>query len=665
MPLTRFSPQPRFIHTGNKGLLENNFFTFSGLNLVDPDEISDNNESPYAVNFRVFATKDNTKRVAISKRNGYTKFSIPVGETVDTTQTSVTGAADKTLTTSTWLAMPFTASSATRLSKVEINTKNNNSGTGPLIVSIYTNVASAPGVLLATSSIPNSTLTSSYAYNEARFINAPLLATSTTYWIVASIQSDGTNDYKWSGTTTVTTALSSSNSGGTWAATAYGLNFKIYLSTDGYVKGLHRYYNATQAASQLFAFGTVLYSVNDSTGALTSVKTGLNSAATYYDFATVNAKEYYTNNVDVPQVWDGTTNAAVGGTPGVSSNVEVFANRLFLLSGATPNLVKFSDAGAYETFQAVSFLYIPSPNTADVTQNMIQFQNNMVFFTRNTKYVLYGTDLTSFVLRESPAKRGAASPNAIASDGNFIYFLADDGVYKYNGGTDILISKKIEPLIANMASKTDVKMAIFDNKVYLYYRPSGQASKLDAIVYDTVYNTWYHDTNVNIEDATNWKSQTDAKKFIVGSSLMGQLMYGELGTSDLGKGIAFEYRTKYFSFGHPAAKHRLKRLYPHLRGQSGNYTINVQIDADEQNAPVSNTLSLGTNLYTYGQAGLKWGTVANGGSGATYGSSVLALSRISVGGSNRKHQIRLLQSGVSNPVDFLGLSLYVLEQRPV
>ncbi len=216
-----------------------------------------------------------------------------------------------------------------------------------------------------------------------------------------------------------------------------------------------------------------------------------------------------------------------------------------------------------------------------------------------------------------------------------------------------------------MASKTDVKMAIFDNKVYLYYRPSGQASKLDVVVYDTVYNTWYHDTNVNIEDATNWRSQTDAKKFIVGSSLMGQLMYGELGTSDLGKGIAFEYRTKYFSFGHPAAKHRLKRLYPHLRGQSGNYTINVQVDADEQNAPVSNTLSLGTNLYTYGQTGLKWGTVANGGSGATYGSSVLALSRISVGGSNRKHQIRLLQSGVSNPVDFLGLSCYVLQQRPV
>lgn len=662
---SRFAPTKRFIPTSSKGLFENNLFQFKGLNLVDPDELSDNFESPYAVNFRVFAPKDATKRVAISKRNGYAKYSIPVGETVDTVQTSVTGAADKTITTSTWLAMPFTVSSASRLSKVETKVKNNNSGTGPLIVSIYTNVSSAPGVLLATSSIPASTLTSSYVYDEARFINAPLLSTSTTYWIVAYIQSDGTNDYKWSGTTTVSTALSSSNAGGTWSATAYGLNFKTYLSTDGYVKGLHRFYSSAAAAIQLFAFGTVLYSVNDSTGAITSVKTGLNTNATYYDFATVNNKEYYANGVDAPRVYDGATDAAVGGSPAISDNVELHANRLFYKSVADPNKIIFSDAGTYETFGATSFLYVPSPNTADPLLKIISYQNNLICFTRNRKYVLYGTDLTSFLLRESPAKKGASSATAIASDGNFVYFLSDDGVYKYNGGTDILISKKVEPLLANMASKTDVKMAIFDNKIWLYYRPSGQSSKLDVLVYDTVYGTWLHDTNVNIEDATNWTSQTDTRRFITGSSIMGQLYYGETGTSDLGKGIAFEYRTKYFSFGHPAAKHRLKRLYPHLRGQSGNYTLTLQIDADEQNSPLSSVLSLSSNIYTYGQTGLKWGTVANGGSGATYGAGVLALPRLPVGGSARKHQVRLLQAGVNNPVDFLGLSMYIMQQRVV
>lgn len=661
---SRFSRTPRFIKTGATPLLENNLFQFSGLNLVDPDEISDSFESPYAVNFRIFAPKDNTKRVAISKRNGYAKFSIPVGETVDTTQTSVTGTADQQITTSLWKAMPFTASSASRLSKVEINIENDNSGTGPVIVNIYTNVSSAPGVLLASSSIPANSITGTDQYLEARFINAPLLATSTTYWIVAYVQSDGTNNYIWTSTTTVATALTSSNSGSTWSATAYGLNFKIYLSTDGYVKGLHRYYNTTQSPSQLFAFGTVLYSVNDSTGVVTSVKTGLNSAATYYRFMTVNNIEYYVNGVDAPREWNGTTDSAVGGSPPTADDVVLHANRAFYKSVSDPNKIIFSDAGTYETFQAVSFLYIPSPNTADPLLRMVSFQNNLVCFTRNRKFVLYGTDLASFVLRESPAKKGATCATAIATDGNFVYFLADDGVYKYNGGTDILLSKKVEPLLANMASKTDVKMSIFDNKVYLYYRPTGQASKLDVLIFDTVYNTWLHDTNVNIEDSTNWISQTDARKQIAGSSLMGQVMYGETGTSDLGKGIAFEYRTKYFSFGHPAAKHRLKRLYPHLRGQSGNYTVNVSVDADEQNAPVNNVVALGTNLYTYGQAGLKWGTVANGGSGATYGSGILALPRLTVGGNNRKHQIRLLQSGVNNPVDFLGLSMYVTQQRP-
>lgn len=654
----------RFVKTGGQPLLENNLFQFSGLNLVDPDEIDSDFESPYGLNFRIFAPKDNTKRVAISKRNGYAKYSIPVGETLDTVQTSVTGAADKAIGTANWFAMPFTASSATRLSKVELNIKNNNSGTGPIIVNIYSSVASAPGVLLASSSIPASTPTSTYAYIEARFINAPLLATSTTYWIVAYLQSDGTNDYKWSSTTTVSTALSSSNSGGTWSATAYGLNFKIYLSTDGKVLGQTRYYNTTQSPAQIFAFGTAVYSVNDSTGAVTTIKTGLSSNATYYQFVTVNNKLYYTNGVDVPQVWDGTTNAVVGGTPGVSSQIILHANRLFFLSATDPNHILFSDAGAYETFQAVSFLYIPSPNTADPVQAAISYQNNLVSFTRNRKFVLYGTDLASFVLREAPAKKGASSPFAIASDGNYVYFLSDDGVYRYNGGTDQLLSKKVQPLLENMASKTDPKMGIFDNKVYLYYRTGGVASKLDVLIYDTVYNTWLHDTNINIESSNNWISQSDTRTYIAGSSLMGVLYKGETGTSDLGKGIAFEYRTKYFSFGHPAAKHRLKRLYPHLRAQSGNYTVNVQVDADEQNSPVSNTISLSAATYTYGQSGLKWGTVANGGSGAVYGNGVLPLTRLTVGGANRKHQVRLLQSGVNNPVDFLGLSMYILQQRP-
>lgn len=662
---SRFAKSPRFIPTNNKGLLETNQFQFRGLNLVDPDEISDSNESPYAVNFRVFAPKDNTKRVAISKRFGYAKYSIPVGEVVDTVQTSVTGASDKTITTANWLAMPFTASAASRLSKVELNVKDNNNGTGPLLVDIYSNVSGAPGVLLASSSIPATAFTTSYAYNEARFINAPLLATSTTYWIVVHQQSDGTLDYKWSGTTTVSTALTSATSGATWSSTAYGLNFKIYLSTDGYVKGQTRYYNTTQSPAEIFAFGTAVYSVNDVTGAVSTIATGFSAQATHYTFITVNNKLYYTNGVDVPQVWDGTTNAVAGGSPGVSTDIILHANRLFYISATDPNHVFFTDAGAYETIQAVSFLYVPSPNTADPVQRGISFQNNLVFLTRNRKHVLYGTDLASFVLRESPAKKGLSSSTAVVADGNFIYFLSDDGEYKYNGGTDILLSEKVEPILSNMASKIDPKMWVFDNKVYLSFRTSGSANKVDLLIFDTVYNTYLHDTNVYIEDANNWTSQSDTKRLIAGSSLMGQLYYGETGTNDLGKGIDFEYWTKYYSFDHPAAKHRLKRLYPHLRGESGNYSITVLIDADELNSPASNSVSLNAATHLFGDTGLVFGSVASGGSGLTFGNSVLALSRLSVGGSNRKHQIRLSQTGVDNPVDFLGLSMYIKESRPV
>lgn len=656
---SRFVSQ-RFIQTGTQPLLETEQFKFKGLNLVDPDEVSDANESPYAVNFRVFAPKDNTKRVAISKRKGQQPFSIPIGETITGSQQSVTGAAQQSITTSTRLAMPFTPGSSSVLTRVDLNMANTASGTGPVIVTINSETTGSPGTVLASSSISNASFTSSNQYITVRFIDAPSLTSGVEYWIVVYIQNDGTNNYKWASTTNASTAKISTDSGVTWSSAGYDLNYKFYYSTSGPVKGLHRYYQTVTTPIQLFAFGTNVYSVNDSTGVTTSVKSGLSSVATYYDFATVNNKEYFVNGVDTPQVYNASSTSVVGGSPPVASNVEVHANRLFLLSATDNNKLVFSDAGAYETFGATSFIYIPSPNTADKVQKIISYQNNLVCFNRNGKFVLYGTDLASFVLRESPAKKGASSPTAVASDGNFIYFLSDDGLYKFNGGTDILLSNNVEPLLANMSSFTDPKMWIFDNKVYLAYRNSGSSTKTDLAIFDIVLNTWLHDTGVNLEDGTTWRSQGDANRVIVGSSLVGQLMYGESGTSDIGKAIAFEYRTKYYSFDHPAAKHRLKRLYPHLRGQDGNYQIDVQIDVDEQNSPTSHLLSLGGATKQWGQAGLTWGQ-----SGLVWGNPVLPLSRISVGGSNRKHQIRLVQGGVDNSVDFLGLSMYIKQQRPV
>lgn len=641
------------------GLDEKNYFSMRGLNMYQPDETMPETNTPYAKNFRLFDPETEGSRVSISKRKGRTFYSVPVGETNVGSITATTGAADQTTTTVKRLAQKFTVSSAGCLTKVDINIKNDASGTAPLIVQIYTDNGGSPSTTaLGTSSIKNGDITSSYQYLSARFIEAPTVSTSTDYWLVVYIQTEGTNNYKWSSTTSAATAKESADSGNNWLTTSYALNYKVYVSTSGTTKGQTRFYRSTTTPEQIFAHGTNLYKVNDSTGAVTSIKAGLDTSAASYKFANVNDKLYFVNGYNTPFVYDGTSVTVAGGSPPVAISVVLHKNRLFYLSANT-NRVDFSDIAAYETIASTNFLYVPSPKTSDAVISMISFQDNLVFYTKTTKYILYGSDFNSFVLKESTAKNGTAGLNTVCKDDNYAYSLSYSGLHKFNGGSDILLSEKVEPLLAQIADITDARLAVADDKVHIHYKKSGDASVQDCLMFDLKYNEWLHDTDCFTRDVNVWESQTDNQEIIGGSSRVGQLFYYNEGYSDLGKPIDFEYRTKYFSFDHPSRKHRIKRLYPYVRAGESNYNLTIKIDADYANNPTNYTIPL------YSTTSTTWGGGSAWGGGSIWGGNIIQPTRLTIPGQNRLHQIRFSQSGAENPVKILGFTIYSKLRRAV
>lgn len=654
--LQSFSPQRLFPFS---------FFNLLGLDTYNPDELADPRRCVYGRNFRLFAPSSTTKRVAIAKRQGHTFYSVPVGETVDQQITSTTGASTQAAGLITWVAQKFTAGATGGLTKVDINVKNSTSGTGPMIVAIYSDSSGTPGGLLATSSIPAASITSSLQYLSARFIEAPAVVSSTAYWVVCYVQSDGSNSYAWSSTTSATTAKTSANSGNTWSSTSFAMNLKTYVSTSGIVKGLFRYYRSAGSPIQLFAHNTNVYTVNDGTGAVTSIKSGLSSSSVIYDWTSVNDKTYFVNGFDAPQSYNGTTVAAVGGSPPTADNVEIHANCLFLLQPGT-NYVVFSDPGSYETFGATSFLYVPSPKTADAVIKMVSVQGVMYFFTRNTKYLLYGTALVNFVLKESPATKGAVSASAVCVSEDSTYFMSDDyHIYAFSGGRDArLSSERVAAVLRNVANLSSIKLFVQDKKLFVSYTPSGQTSNQNRLVYDLVFSEWLSDEETYTNYGISWNSQSDTGQFVLGSSQVGALYYGDIGYNDLGKPIKFDWWSKYMSFGSPAAKHRVKRYYPFLQGEDGSYSVDCQIDQDDINSPAFNPISVSTANHRYGDAGLIYGSVASSGSGLIYGNSVLGPTRISVPGSYHKTQFRFVQAGVDNQVGVLGFMVYVLPKNP-
>jgi hypothetical protein len=220
------------------------------------------------------------------------------------------------------------------------------------------------------------------------------------------------------------------------------------------------------------------------------------------------------------------------------------------------------------------------------------------------------------VLRKAASNKGAVNDDVTQVYQNYAFYLSDDGVYLFNGASDKIISSKIKSKIDSIADKSRCRSVIHDNKYYLFYPTTGQALNNRALVYDLVYESWWEDDNAFVACATAMRGSGDFGELVVGSNKAGFIMYGDTDTNDLGKRIAFEYRTKYYSFDHPSRYKRLRSYYPQLQPQDTSYTIALQHDTDLKNSVI------GTD-YNTGATGIAWGGGSYWGGGATWGSNKL------------------------------------------
>ena len=610
--------------------------------------------SPNFYNCRLYARNSTDRRVAVGTRKGPGFYTVPLGETVDQQQTTVTGAADQSLTDTSWVGGKFTAGSSGRLTKVDVNIKTGTSPTQHLLVAVYSDSGGSPDTLLATSSILITDVAATYNYETARFVEAPQVASGTAYWVVCYMQMGGSGNYLWSSTTAATTSKTSTNSGGTWVATVFDVNLKTYISTNSPLLGGTRYTPSNAAAKTLIAHGTNVYSVNDATGVTTSIKSGLSASATNYYFDQSNDTVYVVNGYDAPQQYDGTTWQSIAASPGFSGSVPVskfcifHKNRLWVVDASDTTKLVFSELGTYNQWLSTSFIYAPSPKSGDPIVGLKVFQDNLIIFTRKTKYILFGDDPGNFVLRQSSGKKGAVNQNVIASDPNYIYYLSDDGVYRYNGSEDELVSDTIQTEIDTIVDKTECSAVIHNNYYRLYYGTTGSTVNDSCVLWDSLNKFWLRDSGTYVDKAF----VNESAELYEGSSLVGALYNAEQAYSDLGKPIEFIYWTKYFGDG--LRKILLRRVIPSIRLQTQPYDLNVYIDIDQRNTtPLRYTIDAQAS-------GELWGSSETYGGGALWGSATVSSPTVLRGTEAFWHQIRFEQTGVDTPVEILS---YMLEMR--
>lgn len=597
-------------------------------------------------------------------RKGFDFHSNAAGETQDQTQTSTTGAADQSFNTVDRLAQPWTAGATGRLTKYEIRIKNDASATGTIIVEHWTNSSGSPGALVSRSSIAASSPTGSYAYLTARFADAPTVVSGTTYWIVAYTQTTASGSYKWSSTTSASTAKTSANSGTSWSSTSFALNFRTHYATSGGLKGLHRAYKSDGTSVTLFAHGTVLYSVNNVTGALTTVKSGLNSSATHYRFVTVNDIVYYINGFDGLRKWDFSTESQVLSTN--YTHICEHKGLLFLVRKDDPNRVDFSNFADYEIFDSTDFVYVPSPKTGDPTTAVLPLNGYLLLFTRNNKYILSGDDNATFSLDEAPDQKGTYSQETVTADKNFAYYLSDDGMYRSNGSEAQLLSENNYHDILSLSNKDSACTVVNKGRLYLWFRSPGSGENDSCYVWNLNYDSGSSncveskDTKAYVTRAVS--AFRDSDDLLTGSSLIGQVYWQEQSSNDytnLGGDIDFLLQTHYMMFSSPAVLKEIRYWEPRFGAQSGNYSIACEYASDlRDNWQVVNggTVNVQGSGYLWGDSGTVWGSFI-------WGATAETQAHMYVPGEYRRIALRYKHYATRQPHSFLGNTLVVQTRR--
>lgn len=647
---------------GSRNVLDETY-DLRGLNLVLPDMVKPNGESPYAINFRMYARDEEDTRVAIRTRKGSETLTDPVGETLDT-QNVDTATGDLSFSTTRILAQPFTVGSTGALTKLMFELKKGAGAIGHVIVEFRANNSGVPGTLLGCSSILSSDVTDAYQYLPAHLMDAPSVVSGTQCWALLYVQDNGSGEYYVRQTAdSGALDLESTNEQIAWSSIGASFRFKSYISPDDAVKGYTRIYPSNGNKRTIFASGTEVYSVQDN-GTVSVISSAINASSSYVRFEFFNDLLYWVDGFGTPKQYNPAGGAVtdVTGAPLGATHIRVHAGRLFFIRDKT--LASFSDLYDPNSYPSVNFFYVPSPKSSDPVTGWRVFQDNLLIFTYETKHTILGSDISSFTRKEAVSTKGAVSDEAIACDKNYCFFMADDGsIQAWNGTSDIDCStEKMEPEFSAIPDKSKVRFHLYRNQLRIYY-PGPTSSYNDRMAILDLPNSdfnkrdfrWYKDTGRNIVGSLEW-NQDDKNPLIEFSSRTATMFRGEKTGSDAGKPIDFKYWTAYKSYGSGSSKKRVKRFRPIIRTGDVDYTLSVGKDMDFANDP-------DMRAYVVTGGGAKWGQFIWG-DGTLFGRRSMIDRPSAMSGRGNHIQYRFEREGVETPVELYGYIAQVKVGKP-
>lgn len=222
---------------------------------------------------------------------------------------------------------------------------------------------------------------------------------------------------------------------------------------------------------------------------------------------------------------------------------------------------------SYDKFDRRFHDNFPSIRTGDPLTAMFNLGGVVFILTRLHKYYMIMQTADVWTQQTSAAQHGTFSQESVVCNLNYAYYACDDGIYAFNGSTEVSLTEKtIQDLYDGIAYKDNIHLELFNNRLYVFYASGNHGQDTDScLVYNINLKVWESvDTGLPINITIG--RQTASNRFICGSGAFTQLLEFESKNSpiyaDLSAPINMDIATGYLHFGSPSQLHRISKWRP-------------------------------------------------------------------------------------------------------
>lgn len=245
------------------------------------------------------------------------------------------------------------------------------------------------------------------------------------------------------------------------------------------------------------------------------VKTGLTSGYFEYINYQKNMTDLIimTNGSEAVLKWDGATISNLAGTPPKFTSISLHYERVWGTGiKDNPNQVAYSASLNPENWtQSINSGGIIELPTWDGGKciAVTSIFDNIVIFKSKTIFKIYGTYPGEYANKAVFTSTGAIAKRSIVNAVTVAFFLANDGIYAYNGSQTQLISSPIKDIIATMNSNyADKACGVFYDNKYILAIPTGSSIVNDTLIeYDTLKKTFNVKKGINVNDFVEYNGK--------------------------------------------------------------------------------------------------------------------------------------------------------------